>query len=78
MRPPRRVHRRLPLPRAARPAGDKWSALTLGALEDGPRRFGALRGKLEGISPRMLTQTLRRLEELALVDRVVYPAVPLH
>jgi len=57
---------------------NKWSALALGALEDGPRRFGALRAKLEGISPKMLTQTLRRLEELALVDRVVYPAVPLH
>lgn len=57
---------------------NKWSALALGALEDGPRRFGALRAKLDGISPKMLTQTLRRLEELGLVDRVVYPAVPLH
>jgi DNA-binding HxlR family transcriptional regulator len=57
---------------------NKWSALALGALEDGPRRFGALRAKLEGISPKMLTQTLRRLAELGLVDRVVYPEVPLH
>ncbi|WP_211241328.1 winged helix-turn-helix transcriptional regulator [Pseudonocardia spinosispora] len=58
---------------------NKWSALALGALEDdGPQRFGALRTKLEGISPKMLTQTLRRLEELGLVNRVVYPAVPLH
>jgi DNA-binding HxlR family transcriptional regulator len=57
---------------------NKWSALALGALEDGPRRFGSLRAKLDGISPKMLTQTLRRLEELGLVNRVVYPAVPLH
>ncbi|HEY1968478.1 MAG TPA: helix-turn-helix domain-containing protein [Pseudonocardia sp.] len=57
---------------------NKWSALALGALEDGPRRFGVLRSRLDGISPKMLTQTLRRLEELGLVNRVVYPSVPLH
>jgi DNA-binding HxlR family transcriptional regulator len=57
---------------------NKWSALALGALEQGPRRFGALRTRLDGISPKMLTQTLRRLEQLGLVDRVVYPTVPLH
>jgi len=57
---------------------NKWSALALTALEDGPRRFGALRTKLQGISPKMLTQTLRRLEELSVVTRVVYPSVPLH
>jgi DNA-binding HxlR family transcriptional regulator len=57
---------------------NKWSALALTALGDGPRRFGALRDKLQGISPKMLTQTLRRLEELGLVHRTVYPVVPLH
>lgn len=57
---------------------NKWSALALGALEDGPRRFGELRAKLQGISPKVLTQTLRRLETLGLLERTVYPAVPLH
>jgi DNA-binding HxlR family transcriptional regulator len=57
---------------------NKWSALALGALEGGPQRFGEVRIRLEGISPKVLTQTLRRLEERGLVDRVVYPAVPLH
>ncbi|MFF3857215.1 winged helix-turn-helix transcriptional regulator [Micromonospora sp. NPDC002575] len=57
---------------------NKWSALALGALEDGPRRFGELRARLDGISPKVLTATLRRLEEHGLVDRTVYPAVPLH
>ena len=57
---------------------NKWSALALGALEDGPRRFGAIRTKLQGVSPKVLTATLRRLEEHGLVDRTVYPAVPLH
>ncbi|MEH1017332.1 helix-turn-helix domain-containing protein [Micromonospora sp. CPCC 206060] len=57
---------------------NKWSALALGALQDGPRRFGAIRSRLEGISPKVLTHTLRRLEDHGLVNRTVYPAVPLH
>lgn len=57
---------------------NKWSALALGALEDGPRRFGALRARLDGVSPKVLTATLRRLEEHGLIERTVYPAVPLH
>ncbi|MBM2618473.1 helix-turn-helix transcriptional regulator [Actinoplanes sp. LDG1-06] len=57
---------------------NKWSALALGALEDGPRRFGALRDRLDGVSPKVLTATLRRLEDQGLITRTVYPAVPLH
>jgi DNA-binding HxlR family transcriptional regulator len=57
---------------------DKWSALVLGALEGGPQRFGALKRRLQGISPKVLTAVLRRLEEHGLVDRVIYPEVPLH
>jgi DNA-binding HxlR family transcriptional regulator len=57
---------------------DKWSALALGALEAGPARFGAIKARLEGISPKVLTAVLRRLEGHELVTRTVYPAVPLH
>ncbi|WP_202817623.1 winged helix-turn-helix transcriptional regulator [Kribbella sp. ALI-6-A] len=57
---------------------NKWSALAIGALEDGPRRFGQLQRHLQGVSPKVLTQTLRRLEDFGFVDRTVYPAVPLH
>lgn len=57
---------------------NKWSTLAIGALEDGPRRFGELQRKLEGISPKVLTQTLRRLEEAGFLDRTILPAVPLH
>ena len=57
---------------------NKWSALAIGALEDGPKRFGALQRHLQGVSPKVLTQTLRRLQEFGLLDRTVYPAVPLH
>jgi DNA-binding HxlR family transcriptional regulator len=57
---------------------DKWSALVLGALEGGPLRFGAVKTRLEGISPKVLTAVLRRLEEHELITRTVYPDVPLH
>ncbi|MFJ8745883.1 winged helix-turn-helix transcriptional regulator [Embleya sp. NPDC127516] len=56
---------------------NKWSALALGALEQGPQRFGALRTRLQGISPKVLTQTLRRLEDHGLVHREIYAEVPL-
>ena len=55
----------------------KWTALAIGALEDGPRRFGELRRKLEGITQKMLTQTLRTLVRDGLVTRTVYPSVPM-
>ncbi|MFD6397473.1 winged helix-turn-helix transcriptional regulator [Nocardia sp. NPDC060249] len=55
---------------------NKWSALAIGAMEEGPIRFGALQRRLDGISPKVLTQSLRRLEDLGLVDRTVYAEVP--
>ncbi|TXS52006.1 transcriptional regulator [Streptomyces sp. t39] len=57
---------------------NKWAALAIGALEGGPQRFGAVQRRLKGVSPKVLTQTLRRLEDAGLVERTVYPAVPLH
>jgi DNA-binding HxlR family transcriptional regulator len=57
---------------------NKWSALAIGALEDGPVRFGVLKNRLQGISPKVLSSTLRKLEENGLVDRTVFAEVPLH
>ncbi|MFH8564238.1 winged helix-turn-helix transcriptional regulator [Streptomyces sp. NPDC017988] len=54
----------------------KWTGLAIAALADGPCRFGALRRKLEGVSPKALTQTLRRLEDHGLVLRTVHAEVP--
>ncbi|MET7283708.1 helix-turn-helix domain-containing protein [Kribbella sp. NPDC005582] len=48
---------------------DKWSVLLIGALEAGPRRFGQLRDQVDGISEKMLVQTLRSLERDGLVAR---------
>lgn len=55
---------------------NKWSALALGAMEEGPQRFSALRNRLEGVSPKVLTQTLRRLEDHGLVSREIFAEVP--
>lgn len=51
--------------------GSKWSALVIGKLEEAPHRFGQLRRAVPGITQKMLTQTLRRLEQDGLVHREV-------
>ena len=56
--------------------GDKWSLLVIFSLVDGPDRFNSLKSRIEGISQRMLTQTLRDLERDGFVERTVYPEVP--
>lgn len=56
--------------------GDKWSLLVLYALSTGTLRSSQLRARVEGISQKMLTQTLRTLERDGLVSRQTYPTVP--
>jgi DNA-binding HxlR family transcriptional regulator len=56
--------------------GDRWSLLVLYALDPGTLRFQELRRTVEGVSQKMLTQTLRALERDGLVARTVYPSVP--
>jgi DNA-binding HxlR family transcriptional regulator len=56
--------------------GAKWSVLVVVLLKDGKLRFSDLRRSIDGISQRMLTQTLRQLERDGLVERTVYPSVP--
>ena len=55
---------------------NKWTMLVMGALGGGPLRFGELRRKLDGVTQKMLTQTLRNLERDGLVRRTVYPTIP--
>ncbi len=55
---------------------DKWSLLTIALLEEGTLRFTELQRRIDGISQRMLTVTLRQLERDGLVTRTVYPVVP--
>lgn len=57
---------------------NKWVLYVLAALRrhDRPMRFSELRRLLDGITQKMLTQTLRALERDGLVNRTVYPTVP--
>ncbi|WGD36246.1 helix-turn-helix domain-containing protein [Lysinibacter sp. HNR] len=55
---------------------NKWSTLVIGALESGPQRFGQLKVRLQGVSPKVLSQTLKRLEGRNLLTRTVYAEVP--
>lgn len=56
--------------------GDKWAVLVMILLEDGPLRFNELRRRIEAISQKMLSQTLKSLERDGLVTRSVFPTVP--
>ena len=54
----------------------KWKLLILRNLLARPWRFNELRKSLEGISQKVLTDSLRSMEEDGLVTRTVYPEVP--
>ena len=55
---------------------DKWAVLVITTLAGGAWRYNALRRQVEGVSQKMLTQTLRDLECNGLVERTVYPDTP--
>ncbi|MFF4276436.1 winged helix-turn-helix transcriptional regulator [Streptomyces sp. NPDC001536] len=55
---------------------DKWVSLVVAALSTGPMRYSDLTRKIAGVSPKMLTQTLRALERDGILDRTVTPSVP--
>ncbi|GGY86737.1 HxlR family transcriptional regulator [Streptomyces poonensis] len=54
----------------------RWGALTLGALHEGSFRFNALRRRVDGVSEKMLSQTLHALERDGLVHREARPTNP--
>lgn len=56
--------------------GNKWVLLILAQLMGGTKRFGELKKAIPEISPKMLTQQLRKLEQEGLVERTVYAEVP--
>jgi DNA-binding HxlR family transcriptional regulator len=55
---------------------NKWTAMVITVLEDGPLRFGDIRSALEGISAKVLTDTLRDLERDGMITRQSYPEIP--
>ncbi|THF69615.1 helix-turn-helix transcriptional regulator [Deinococcus sp. Arct2-2] len=56
--------------------GDKWTILVVGALSNGPLRYNEVQRRVSGISQRMLTLTLKRLEADGIVTRTLFPSVP--
>jgi DNA-binding HxlR family transcriptional regulator len=58
--------------------GDRWTVQVLGALSSGRLRYSEVASRIEGVSQKMLTQTLRALERDGLVCRTVYPVIPPH
>jgi DNA-binding HxlR family transcriptional regulator len=65
-----------PVTELFRRLGDKWTLLVLILLGERPFRFNELHRRIDGISQRMLTRTLRTLEDDGLVQRTVFPTVP--
>ena len=56
--------------------GNKWKPLILRELLEGTKRYNELTRKVVGISPKVLTENLRELEEDGILNRKVYPEVP--
>jgi DNA-binding HxlR family transcriptional regulator len=65
-----------PLTAALYAVGGKWSLICLYWLDSGTRRFNELRRLMPDISHKVLTTTLRGLEDEGLICRTVYPEVP--
>ncbi|WP_066362028.1 winged helix-turn-helix transcriptional regulator [Herbidospora mongoliensis] len=65
-----------PVTDVLRRVGDKWTVLVIVLLGRRPHRFNELHRAVEGISQRMLTRTLRALEDDGLVRREVFPTLP--
>ena len=76
-KPKRSVYRpACPTRKALERVADRWTGLVVGRLAGGTKRFGELLRGIDGVTQKMLTQTLRSLERDGLVERRVYPVVP--
>lgn len=58
--------------------GTKWKLLILRNLQNRPWRFNELQKNLEGISQKVLTESLRQMEADGIITRTVFPEVPPH
>ena len=62
--------------RAIQLLGKRWTGLLLYALLEGPQRFCELTTTVEGLSDRVLSDRLRELEMEGVIERIVYPQIP--
>jgi DNA-binding HxlR family transcriptional regulator len=56
--------------------GDKWTGKIIICLQTGPRRFSELQAPLRGITPKVLTESLRAMERDGLISRTAYAEIP--
>ena len=70
------LNKNCPLRQLITIVGDKWTLPVLYILKQGTKRYSELQRAIPGISKKMLTQTLRRLESDKILNRKVYPVVP--
>jgi DNA-binding HxlR family transcriptional regulator len=56
--------------------GKRWTALILDTLMQGPQRFCEMAANVEGLSDRVLSDRLRELEVGGIIERIVYPHIP--
>lgn len=75
---PNIFHQRCPSNAVLDMIADKWTALIVARLYLGKQRHSELQRAIDGISQRMLTQTLRELERNGFVSRTVHPVIPPH
>ena len=67
---------RCPSRRVLAVLAEKWTLLVVSQLANGPMRTAEIRRAVDGVSEKMLIQTLRKLEAFGLVSRRSYPEVP--
>jgi DNA-binding HxlR family transcriptional regulator len=65
-----------PVARTAQLIGDKWTPLIVRDLASGHQRFSELERSLSGISPKTLSERLKRLEEAQVIERACFAEVP--
>ncbi len=71
-----RSQQECPVARTLNIVGDRWTVLVLRDLANGQRRFNDLLASLQGISPNLLADRLKRLEEHGMAERVFYSQHP--
>lgn len=70
------THLGCPVARTAQIMGNKWTPLILRDLADGQKRFSELERSLKGISPKTLSERLKKLEESSVLKRTCFAEVP--
>ncbi len=70
------LHENCPLRQMFDLVGDRWSSIVLFVIGDETKRYSDLQKQIPGVSKKMLTQTLRNLEQAGLLSRKVYAVVP--